>query len=78
MNVSLSSHAIYHARRHASDFSPGSVTFVDGFGDKSMNVSLNLHAIVHARRHASDFNPGSVTFVGFRRGACHDTPAEIR
>jgi hypothetical protein len=55
-------------RRHASDFNPGSVTFVDGFGDKSMNMSLNLHAIVHARRHASDFNPGSVTFVG---GAGH-------
>jgi len=50
-------------RRHASDFNPGSVTFVDGFGNKSMNVSLNLHAINHARRHASDFSPGSVTFV---------------
>jgi len=28
MNVSLNLHAINHARRHASDFSPGSVTFV--------------------------------------------------
>ena len=32
MNVSLNLHAINHARRHASDFSPGSVTFVDGAG----------------------------------------------
>ena len=40
MNVSLSSHAIYHARRHASDFSPGSVTYRRGHGAENMDVGF--------------------------------------